>query len=93
VPAQDLDTYLHKEGAVGATVLLALIACNGDRNADLVTVAKGILGTALQKEITETILRRLPQASIQAMTTALRSFGWGAHLRQVERVMAQKETP
>jgi hypothetical protein len=92
-PAQDLDAYLEEEGAAGTAVLLTLIACNGNRDADLTTVAREILGTALQREVIERILCRLPGASIEAMAMALRSFGWGAHLRQVQRVMAQKETP
>jgi hypothetical protein len=92
-PARDLDTYLEEEGAVGAAVLLTLIACNGDRNADLTTVAREILGTGLQREDSERVLCRLPEASVEAMALALRSFGWGAHLRQVELMMAHKETP
>ncbi len=91
-PALDLDTYLSEEGAQGAGLLLALVACKGDRAADVAKVAKELLGIELPESEAGRALRRVPDSSTQAIVTALRASGWGAHLRRVEQAIAPKET-
>jgi hypothetical protein len=90
-PAFDLDAYLDEEGEVGAVLLLAMRACKGDRSADVATVAREVIGVVLPISEVDRCVRRIPEASIQAIAIALRAHGWGAHLRQIERAMALKD--
>ncbi|OJH38237.1 hypothetical protein [Cystobacter ferrugineus] len=92
-PAPDLATYLRDEGPVGAALLLALIACKGNKAADLASSAKAHLGIALKPVELQRVLNRLPETSTPEIAAALKASGWGAHLRRVEQAMAATEKP
>ncbi len=90
-PAFDLDAYLDEEGEVGAALLLAMRACEGDRSADVATVAREVVGVVIPIGEVDRCVRRIPEASTKMIAIALRAHGWGAHLRQIERAMALKD--
>jgi len=92
-PAADVATFLREEGPTGAVLLLALLACKGDKAGDLAGSARSRLGVDLEPGELQRVLIRLPETSRPEMATALRAFGWGAHLRRVEQAMAATETP
>ena len=79
VPVADAGEFLRTEGAKGAALLLALVACEGDRTADLEAIARGRLG--LDVGDARCLLDRLPDASLDTIETELKEAGWGAHLR------------
>lgn len=91
-PATDLSTFLSEEGPIGASLLMALLSCQGDRAADLAGSAKSHLGIELEPGVLQRVLARLPEASRREMAVALRASGWGPHLRRVEQAMAAMET-
>jgi hypothetical protein len=91
-PAADLAAFLQEEGPPGAVLLLALLACKGDKAADIAGSAKSHLGVDLDPAELQRLLGRLPETTGPEMAGALRTFGWGAHLRRVEQALAAMET-
>jgi hypothetical protein len=87
-PAPDLETYLREEGPAGAALLLALIACNGNKAADLGNSVKARIGVEIDPVELQQVLSRLPESSSPEMAAALRASGWGAHLRRVEQALS-----
>lgn len=80
-PASDSADFLRIEGPRAAALLLALVACEGDRSADLETIARQRLGLVLDPGDARWLLDRLPEAGLDAIQAALIAAGWGAHLR------------
>ncbi len=85
----DLVTFLQETGERGASLLLTLFACNGDREADISEVAARVLGLVLSTREVEAGLKRLQEASPEELSAALRKYGWGAHLRRIEQLLRE----
>lgn len=86
-PAADLDACFRETDNRGAAVLLALIACGGDRQADLSGTARQILGISLDPDEALKMLARLPEASADELSEGLRKHGWLPYLKRVEGML------
>lgn len=90
-PLADLDTYFRETGDRGAAVLLALIACRGDRKADVVGMARQSLGITLDPDEAVKMLTLLPEVSPEDLSDSLRKHGWSAYLKRVEEMLRTGE--
>jgi hypothetical protein len=79
---RDLETFLQQYAAEGAALLLTVIIAQGNRGADLATIARERLGMSLPADKLAVMLSRLPETTLAELALTLRNHGWGAHLRQ-----------
>lgn len=90
-PVADMDTYFAQTSDRGAAVLLALIACGGDRKANLSDTARQVLGISLDPGEAAKMLALLPEASVDDLSESLRKHGWSAFLKRIEGMVRTGE--
>jgi hypothetical protein len=90
-PLSGFEAFLHETGEQGAALLLALYACDGERQSRLSQTAEKMLGISLQDNLIEESLPKIPEASKEALSDVLTRFGWGAFLRRVDRLKNPRE--
>ena len=90
-PLLGVETFLKEAGEQGASLVLALYACDGNRQQPLSQTAKEILGISLQEKMIEESLPKIPQVSKETLSAVLTRFGWGAFLRRVDHLKNTKE--
>lgn len=77
-----IEAFLDEFGEQGASLLLALVASNGDREADLAVNAQKAIGLRLTDE-TVGLLKQLEETPLPGIESALQKYGWGAYLRRL----------
>ena len=90
-PLWGVEAFLKETGEQGAALLLALYACNGNRQLRLLQTAKEMLGIRLQDKMIEESLPKIPETSKETLSDVLTRFGWGAFLRRVDRLKNTRE--
>jgi hypothetical protein len=89
----DIDSFLAETGAAGAALTLALVACHGNREAELAEVGRKLLGIALSAKQVESLLHLLPPLELNMLEDGLKRAGWGAYLRRVRQMLAMEGRP
>jgi len=89
-PAQEASTdslsgFFDRHGPQAAAIALALVVAEGDRTADLRTVAWDRLGLSSDEAEFQRAVSAVPPAGVVELRQELEARGWGAHLRAVER--------
>lgn len=90
-PLWGVEAFLKETGEQGAALLLALYACNGNRQSRLSQTAREMLGISLQDKMIEESLPMIPETSKETLSDVLTRFGWGAFLRRVDRLKNTRE--
>jgi hypothetical protein len=77
-----IEAFLDEFGEQGASLLLALVASDGNREADMAANAQRAIGLRLTDE-TIGLLKQLEETPLQEIETALQEYGWGAYMRRL----------
>jgi len=85
VPAQQL---LATEDTNAAAIVLAIAISNGKRDMPSVSRSLSRIGFDVSEDAIEQTLARLTDESVDSMESALKQYGWGAHLRRGRAVFA-----
>jgi hypothetical protein len=85
VPAQQL---LASDDTNAAAIVLAIAISNGKRDMPSVSRSLSRIGFDVSEDAIEQTLARLTDESVDSMESALKQYGWGAHLRRGRAVFA-----
>lgn len=85
VPAQQL---LASDDTNAAAIVLAIAIGNGKRDMQSVSRSLSRIGFDVTDDAIEQTLAHLTVESVDAMESALKRYGWGAHLRRGRAVLA-----